>query len=187
MQVIVNVIRYFLHAERHALCVKVCYDDLVLDLKRLFESLGMGDEKQSWMHAERLFRSHLLVDIWEMVESSYRGRESSGERLGLESAEDEHISRSRPSFATVVICDQWTRDIYNTYISWSVPAISLPLSFLRPTTLYNQRESYSTIERLLESNILQARQKASNLCYRHKSLFLSLSETCVSLSSFPLS
>jgi len=156
VRVIVNVIRYFLHADRHALCVKVCYDDPVLDLKRLFESLEMGGGHQSRMHVERLFRSHLLVDIWEMVESSYRGRESSDERLGLESTEDEHISRSRPPLATVVTCDRWTRDIYNTYINWSVPPISLSLSFLYPTTLYDQRESYSAIQCLFASNILQA-------------------------------
>ena len=39
MRDIVNVVIDSLHVERHVLCIKVRYDDLVLDLKCLFESL----------------------------------------------------------------------------------------------------------------------------------------------------
>jgi hypothetical protein len=36
---IVNALELILHVERRVLCVEVDYDDLVLDLQRLFESL----------------------------------------------------------------------------------------------------------------------------------------------------
>jgi hypothetical protein len=94
------------HTEKHVLCIKVGYDDLVLDLEDLFESLEVGGGYQSRMRTERFFRSHLLVDIREMVESPHGGRESPDERPERKSEEGdvEHILRSRPPLATV-ICD----------------------------------------------------------------------------------